>query len=485
MMPAAVSRKMPVQPQSQAKYLLGGAIPCLMGLCAIGLFAALLPWSGWTILSTVAFLGYCAVLAQRAPFTLVLMLDFLFFRLTTLASGIGISMGSFMSEIGLTGQPSAAFTMLAVVYLLFTLAVALIIEKPVSNLVNKHLAGAPNLTKAFWIWPVMSLILLLCAYIFVRGGIQGFPLFTGMDRFIWRGLFDSDRLFGVFFSNRALMGILLGLIWLRSESMVRKVALGTFGVMMFMSFLIGEKFTSIVLMLIGFMLPWLLQYATTNPWRHISRFIAPAALLGTLIVVFTLPAILIAYGYLNNPDEAVDTLLGRMSGQAQLWEAVAQEDPPLLKYDSAVLNLDKRLIFRPDNEVAQVPPFAGIYNLMAAYMPFNAYNSYLIKGISLTMGFEPYILKQYGWLGMFVPLFIAAAVYAFHLIYLGFALATGNVIRLILILKLMVWVMFGLQQGDFWFIISTRNMVLIFIIIAFEIFMNTRHRQGAPKTNGS
>lgn len=459
--------------------LVAGTLPVFAALAAIAICASLMPSFIWSVLSMVAFLAYVAIMAQRAPFSLVLMLDFIFFRFTTLMSGVGISMGSWMTEINLTGQPSAAFPLLAVVYVIFTLIAALIIEKPVRALAEKHLPNAPDFTKQWWLWPLFGVILLVCFYVFLVGARSGFPLFTGMDRFIWRGQFEGDRILGFFFSNRALMGILLGLVWLRSKDVPRHTAAGVFVVMMLISFLIGEKFTSIVLMLIGFMLPWLVNYSLSNPWKNIRTFIMPAAKLGLALTILTIPAVLVSYGWSQNSDAAVDALLQRISGQAQLWEAVAQDNPPLFHYEPANVALDKKLILHPDNDMASEAPFAGIYYLMALYMPLKAYDNYLLKGISLTMGFEPYILKQYGWIGMLLPLALAAAIYAAHLIYLGFALVKHDVIRLMLILKLMVWLNFGLQQGNFWFIISSKNAGVIVLIVLYEVWQNMRAKQRA------
>lgn len=470
-------------PQPQNLFL--GALPFMLSLAAVCLLAALAPHWGWSVVSTGIFLSYIAVYAQRAPFSLALTLDFLFFRLTTLLSGIGISMGSFMSEINLIGRPSAAFPLLALIYVIFSLIAASVLEKPVRNIAAKHLPTAPSLTTKWWVWPMFGFVTLVLLYVIAVGSTRGFPLFTGMDRFIWRGMFEGDRVFGFFFSNRALIGILLGLVWLRSVGPTRLGALGVFLAMLGTSFLIGEKFTSIVLMLIGFILPWLVNHSITNPWQDIRRFLAPTIKIGSLITVLTIPAVLFSYGFGENSEAAVDTLLQRVSGQAQLWEAVSQDNPPLFNYNSAVVALDKKLVRNPDNDLAASPPYAGIYYLMAAYMPLKAFDAYLLKGISLTMGFEPYILTQYGWLGMLLPLAFFAVIYALHLIYLGFALVKADIIRLALILKLMVWVNFGLQQGDFWFIISTRNMSIVVLILIYEVWNRTAQEKITARLSGN
>lgn len=412
----------------------------------------------WLALAYYAALCWFAM--RRFPAAFILLLWFIFARLTTMISGVAIETGGSMPEFMMEGHPTGAFARLAGIYTVGILGATMTL-----NYFMRYIPQFGESRKELpWANPVFALILILCAWAVVIGLKNGFPALENVDRILyWKKI--SSRFFYFFQGNRPIFALLLGLIYGATFGYQKRMALGIFLLVLVLSLLFAEKFTSICMIFFSFAAPAFLRDAAK------LRSLAPRMiLLGGLIAVVTIPAILLAYGAREDAGAALERFKTRATSQAEIWYVADQEQDQAFTLDFQALTHNLRAISSADPEsFAQSPPYLGARYYMAGYLERGRYLHYLDRGVTLTMATEGYLLKMFGWLGMIPPYLLLIAVYCAYQAYLYFAIMTVNPVRVIFAGKLLVWANFSLNQGYFWFLVGVKALALIALIAFAEI----------------
>ncbi len=445
-------------------------------LTLIATAAELAPSWGWAAAAMVHYAALCWFVLKYMPAAFVLLLWFIFLRFTAMISGIAIESGGWMPELLLSGQTTGAFIRLEAVFMVSILFLSWFLTKLIA--IAPRIRSVNPIPFSLWSIGVIGALGLLCLCALFIGLQNGFPAITGVDRILYWQQVDSRFLF-FFLGNRPMFVVFLGLIYAvcRRDSkathpfqgLIMLASLGVFIIILLLSLLFAEKFTSIAMILFSFATPVFLLNE-----KILSRLTSRLLPLGAALVLITTPAILVAYGVFDNPDAAIERLQIRATSQAQLWyiedasgSALLQLDAPKLKHNIAAM------LSRDPESYARNAPYLGARDYMAAYMEVDRYKHYLERGVTLTLASEAYLLKLFGYLGMIVPYAVLLAVYALYCSYFYYAIISANPISLFLAAKLLVWANFGLNQGYFYFVFGFKPLMLLIVIAAFEIGMRT------------
>jgi len=423
----------------------------------------------YSIVAVAIFGVYVIKLSRYCPAAFVLLLVYLFFRFTTLISGVAIELGSEMQELDTWGKATGSTIRLCMVYIAFITAASAVIEAVHIRIrKNSNLISLVETSK--WVPVFFILVSTLTLVMIMKGTEVGFPMFSGMSRLAFREEISS-KLFLLYISNRPIFVALLGLVFATCTGFRRKASLALFMVTMLVSMLFGEKFTSLIILLVFMSTPSLLLSKQLHSLR-LTRLAVPM-LLATML---TIPFILLVYGWNDDPVAAVERLTSRFSGQGQLWFVADRDINSFFLFDQAALlhNL-KSFVALDGGALSNQYPFFGARYFMYNYMNTDLLFLFLeTKALTLTFGFEPYILVTNGWLGQLLPLVLCAAVYALNLAYLNFAIFNANPVSIFLSMKLFIWFNFALQQGELWFMFGLKSLILVSLCVIYERFISGR-----------
>ncbi len=452
------------------------------GLILFSLLAALMvmlavaqaqPSGALAWMALVYYAALCWFVTRYFPAALVLLLWFVFVRLTTMISGVAIETGGYMPEILQAGEATGAFIRLAAVYTAGILGAALFLNALVHRMPGPEREKTETLP---WAGAVFALVAALCGWAFVIGLKNGFPALEGIDRILyWKE--TSSRFLFFFLGNRPVLVLFLGVIFSVTSGRTKYTALGLFCLVMILSLLFAEKFTSICMILFVFVTPVFLGHA--QALRNLSARLIP---LGIVLSAITLPAILLAYGVFNDSAAARERLKARITSQAEIWYVADSEQAELATLDTLSIrkNIAAMISSAPEQH-AQSSPYLGARYYMARYLAPDRYAHYNDRGVTLTMATEGYLLKMFGWLGMLPPYLVLIGVYCLYQAYMYYAVVTHNPLRLVLAGKLLVWANFGLNQGYFWFLIGLKAAALVALIIFAELILYALAARRTPK----
>ncbi|HVY12186.1 MAG TPA: hypothetical protein VHB73_01320, partial [Alphaproteobacteria bacterium] len=251
-----------------------------------------MPVSAW--LALALFAAFLAELSGAAPAAFLMLLPFSILRITELISGIVIEHGALMMETDRVGGPTGAFLRLTLVYILFYAIAAAVIE----FLKKRYLS--PTQQQAFLngtarlplpaVFIMNATIAFGIFYVLMIGWRDGFPLLQGFDRFQFKQ--QADAGFTTFLHSRVLIALYLGLMHAQRRGWFYALF---FAVVIGVSALFGEKFTSIVGLIALFNIPWLLKRRL-----NLTRLLP----IGLLMAAITLPLIFTVYGGWDDPQFA-------------------------------------------------------------------------------------------------------------------------------------------------------------------------------------
>lgn len=424
------------------------------------------PSAIFSVIALFIFAYFCIGLSRHAPASFVLLLTFMFMRVTCLISGISIEYGAEMVELELMGYATGAMLRLVMVYIFFITVGAIVIEifySRFNNLIDNS-SHANELQNKRWVTFLFAAVISLTLIVLIIGAKAGFPILTGMSRLAFREEVGS-KLFLLYISNRKIFILLLGVVFATSMGYQRKLSFALFVTTIFVSILFGDKFTALITTSIYMFTPSLLLSKRLNN-LNLVKLAVPMMLLSIL----TIPIILHVYGWADDPTLAVERLTNRFAGQAQLWFVADSEMNALFAFDlSALLHNIRSFIQLNGFELANTSPYFGARYFMNNFMSDDLLFLFLeTKALTLTMAFEPYILMTNGWLGQLIPLTICATAYALILSYLTYGIFKANPISLFIALKLLIWSGMAVQQGELYFMFGLKFMFVCAIAFAYE-----------------
>jgi hypothetical protein len=454
--------------------LLKSAIYILFSLWILNALSYFSPSPTFSIIAIFLFVFFIERLSKYAPTTFILLLSFVFFRLTCLISGISIEYGAELVELQMMGYATGAMLRLAMVYIFFITISAIVIEWFYYryNAVLDWSFYSSQLQNKKWVSLFFTVVFMATIVALLIGAKAGFPLITGMSRLAFREAVES-KVFLLYISNRQIFILLLGVVYALCIGYKRKVSLVLYLLTIFVAILFGEKFTSLISLSVLMFTPVLLLSKRLYN-LNLTKLVFPIIILSS----FTVPIILYVYGWNEDPIMAVEKLTNRFAGQAQLWFIADSEMSSLFLFDlnSFIHNIDS-FISLNGFELANSPPYFGARYFMYNYMSDDLLFLFLeTDALTLTMAFEPYLLMTNGWVGQLLPLTICAIAYASNLAYLHFSIIKGGFISLFLSVKLLIWSSMAVQQGELYFMFGVKFITVCIIALCYEKFYGNKYK---------
>lgn len=439
---------------------------CLLCLGVLFVLSKFTNISALSISVLLIFSCFCFFILKLLPQSFMLMSFYLFFRITVLFSGVFIEYGAYMIEIASEGVATGAFIRYAMYLIIECLVVLFVLEvnkRPIQSYTKR--VSNIDYTIIFWAFPVL---LALYLYVFIIGLINGFPLFTGIDRFVYR-IEVADFFFNQFIFARLIIGLFLGLMYSTQNKSLQTKSLLFFILTLIISILFGEKFTSLIALIIFFFLPKFIL-SSVNYKNLMGKFL----ILGVLLCVITLPVVLIVYGWNEDSYAALERLNSRVAGQGQTWFITDYYTHELFRFDTneVIANIKATFSLNPDN-IAKQYPYIGIRDLMADNIPTVRLSWYQLFDITLNFGFEAYLLKMFGYLGMIPFVIFYSIVFGLSLRYVYYAIATFSPIHLLFSGRILIWTTFGFQQGDLYYLLGVQVFVFVLIACIYRLFTET------------
>lgn len=438
-------------------------------LMLLNLLSNFFPSELYSIFALIIFGIYLIGMSRYSRVAFILLLSYIFFRVTTLFSTIGIEFGAEMPELDMFGEATGATIRLAIVYVFFITVAAVVIERWY-EVINNTVIRTSVISARVWVSALLFFVILLSFTVLYIGGEVGYPMLTGVSRLAFREDVDS-KIFLLYISNRNIIVVLLGLVIATSSDMRRKISIGCFILILIVSLLFGEKFTSLISMLVFIMTPSLIlnrQLQSFSLTRLIIILIFGAAL--------TVPVILSVYGWSDDPAIAIERLVGRFAGQGQLWYVADRDTGSMFEFDLQAFQHNlKSFSSLNGSELSNVHPHFGAKYFMFKYMNDSLLFLFLeTKALSLTFGFEPYMLVTNGWAGQLLPLTLCAIIYASNLSYLLFGLIKRDPVSVFLAMKIFIWVNIALQQGELWLIFGIKTLLVVVLCFVYERLLSGR-----------
>ncbi len=437
-------------------------IPLVMAAVALNaVVAALAPSWAFALVALIAFTALLVVLYRASPLFVVAVSPVLFFWMTELFSGVFIEAGAYMVETRTMGEATGAFSRLSLLYGL-TLVVGWLTWAAFGSRAERLLRECVRRPRGV---PgediVLAVIALILVIFFGFGLTNGFPLLQGVDRFAYRLSAGSQALIS-FLGNRYIMFALLGLVVAFGR---RNVAAGAlFVALMAISVLYGEKFTSLVVGTLFFAMPLLLRRLGRTgrlPWAKASMAAA-----GLLLVV--LPAILLNYGVLENPDGAVQRLQQRAALQGQLWYLADRDYGQLVAFDAQSISVALRTLVVTADQ-SQFSPAAqqhGMYYVMRPFTDATTMYWTARAGGAFIFAYAPYWLMVGGFLGLFAVYAITIAFSVAVLNFLLVALIDRDAVACAIWVKVATWLLAGFTLGNTFFFFGLET----FLVSAAGVF---------------
>ena len=429
-------------------------LPWIAAAAATCIGAAVAPSPAWALAAFAIFAGFCLTLARRAPATFLLLAPLLVLRLTELGSGVAIESGAAMVETGTIGAPSGAFAHLCLLSLLVILAAAWPIER-------MWLATSERLSQARLDWtdtaPALAIALaallglgsIILAFLAIRHGV---PLIGHIDRFNYLGQLEGTPYRSIMM-NRPVIAPLIGVVIATSRT--RRAGLGLLGWLLLMSVLFGEKFTSLLLIIGGAAAPPLLvRLAQGGRLPRRPLLLAPA-----MFAIISLPAILLAYGAIDDSGAAWRRLGERAAVQGQLWYLADRAGPPR-EVDVPALRADLISWFRPAEQHAErVGPRFGLYYVMARFTPTHRLKVAERGGTGFVFALHPYLLLAGGVVGLLLGTLMIMLTQGWALALLVRSLVAGRWLAALAFGRVINSCYASMATGYLWNIFGVKTLV--------------------------
>lgn len=459
----------------------------LVFLCFVALAGAASLFGGHTLFSVIAlglFVVFVGFYARGYPYTTILFFPILFLWFTMYLSGILLDQHAYLPELGTVSDVTSSTVRLSFFYIIFMVVLAIVVEPRVkkfngaqSHLITTYL----NPHTSWWTWVVFGLLGGLILGLILLGLNNGFPLFTQTDRFNFRAEQAQGFIFNTYLRQRDFLALLLGCIFTHAVALRKNSAIVGIFALIGISVLFAEKFASLITMLSFFSMPILIDKVRKTPiipWNKLLKI----SLLAFGLLCLTVPIVVYIYAGELGAELGWEKFVTRAASQAQLWYIVDSDVQDLFRFDYTPLREELRVMFIPNEplrirDVMQYP-YGGMYHMMITYMPNSLLIDFADRGIALVMGMEAYLLKLFGWVGVWPVLAFVAAVYGGYLLYLGWSIVTIDPVRMFIAINLVGFATFAIRMGDMWMLFGLGSLRFATLAVVYEIIKS----QNAKKT---
>lgn len=431
------------------------------GALAYGSVAFPSAWWGYAVLLT--FLSMCLGLLRYSPATFLLTVPLLANRITEFISGAAIEGGAYMVETTTYGQPTGAFARLLLIYLAFFFVATITIESGWPRL-RVAFADAPSrwVKQAPLIWAGLLLFAIASSLYLIRLGINnGFPLFQHIDRFVYLAKVDSP-IYTAFLRNRLVAVPFVGALFAVPKYRLRALVFLVW--LLATSIIFGEKFGSLLMIISVFSIPAGLVHIANDRPIPLRR----VAMLSGAIVVVTIPAVLVAYGALENFAAAKQRYEQRVALQGQLWYVADNKYLAFARFDDQALAADvASWVTLDEQDSRSAGTRYGLFYVMSRFTDSRTLGYTMEGGNGFVFSLYPYLLIASGVLGVLIVSTIIAIYHALLMRFLALSFAGSNWIAAIAFGRVMSSI-YGLYAGGFLYNIFGLKSLATF---AFGLFI--------------
>lgn len=419
--------------------------------------------------AALIFLWLLMLVVRLSTAAFILLLPVILTRTATMISLGVIEAGTYMPEVnraGEAGDASASFVAFTCIFFLSFTFVFRLFEARVTAF-----ARSPLLDQivALLGWPIVILAMAICALAYLSGLESGFPLLSGVDRFLYRREYGSPLVLDLLDYKFLLAGLLGSVAFAQRYAPVLKAS-AKLTVLLFTAlyFLFGDKFFTILAEVAFFLMPLLLQRQAT-----LGRTLVRMAPLALALVSATSAATLYIYsGYGRLPLDRTIVLVGeRIAGQGELW-FVASHDA------RRMTNWDEHLVQRYQLALRdKAPPRAAFANgvetfyFIDRYAPPKLARAFRKSGgwVQLTMGAEAMALVMFGFWGVAAVMAILGVMLGVAALYLRRAFASAFPVSLLFAVWAYLQVYFCAQQASLWSVAAPGQVKRLVLFAALEI----------------
>ena len=437
-------------------------------------FAIVLLWPNLvcSYVATGLFALVLILLFRLDSIAMWLLLPFVIAQVSVMVSLNVIEAGSYMVEMGEAGHPStaaASFGLYSTVLLLTSVLTLRRLRRPAEReggLAADPAAGAHVLFQ----WAMVCVALLSVGYLLLAGLRTGFPLLSGMDRFVYRRLY-ADILTVNILDLKITPPIVLGaLAAFADRSSIRRLGFAAFIALLGLSFLYGEKFFIILVSVGSFIVPFIIR----NPQSTARLLGRLAPLIAVAVGCVAAVTFLIYSDYGARGTEATLARLGdRVGGQGQLWFVAVEHASRWIHLDTDLLYQNLANLVAPNPQDYAFEHHLAVLHFIYHYSPPAMFRSFQHNAgfVTATMGFEAYGLVMFGYVGLLVQMILTGIFLGWLLGYLHRAIAQGAIFTVLLPAFLLTQTVKLLSQGTLYILLSLSvcKAYAAFLILQFLV----------------
>ena len=465
-----------------------GVLALLALMVANAALAVAAPHPVWPLLGMGLFLCAAARLLALVPAGAVMLAPFVVLHAAMLLSLLVIEGGAFMKEMGTAGHASPAGAAFVLCSALFLGSAALVFAR----FERRHAArpqpraGMSAAQRQLLCAAGLGAGAAVVAWLALKGLRVGFPLLTGMDRFVFRA-YGADTLTLNLLNLKYVLAALLGCnaVW-APGAWWRRAHHGVFGGYVLVSFLFGDKFFIILMATCFYAMP----FAVAHPVGIAGR-VRRAAPLGLLALVCASLVTYFIYSAHGQLDVALtlERLRERVAGQGQLWFLAVRDSSALMRLEVQEMGLNlANLVARPPADFTfehRLAPF----HFVERYTPAVMYQAMVNIGgiVTPTMVFEAYALVLGGYVGLSLMLLAAGTWTGWLAHRLHRAMAGGNPVEVMLPAFAMFQTIVLMSQGTLHSLLSLSAFKAYGAFLALQWLVGAwlRHGRVTPALQGA
>lgn len=402
------------------------------------------------------------VLFKHYPIQASLSSYLIVLAVTGFVAGIGIESGAYLSEVDAFGVAGYSFSKLFIFYFLFFCffvfgCKGIDDKKPNAPIFLKS-------SKAVWVGVLISAITVLSG---LGAGLDsGFAYIEEVNRYAIRSEAEgvSAFLFNFYLNNRVFLAIFLGACIYSVSIYVRYVAIILIGFSVILSVLHGEQFMATVQLCLTVLIPIVLIQKSRDAINY--KVVSAILILSTVIGFFS-----IYFAYLAQGFDAELMFSDRLLLQSQVWYVIDRDAGPFSPPSVGGWGAFQRVVLSLfDSEAPSYlnsfDKISGLREVMYSYGIPELVETMSERNVTFTMG-------QMGipvyWFGKVLGLaFICATGLLLGKIckWLVSSIFFGGFFSIWIAAKIYSNSMFGIQQGEYWYLFSVRAL---FFIMAFLV----------------
>jgi hypothetical protein len=405
-----------------------------------------------------------------------IFLPFIINRLSVSISLIFVEFGAFIPELGIDGRAgvaSATYVFYSAIFFLFSVFFFKALTRKSKNAPRNQTALVFGRLGLIMALGIVAVELLVIVYLLAYGASTGFPLLSGVDRFVYRRYYGSVLFLNVI-NLKFIFAIFLGFVCfsLRVWSPLKQACWAIFITQNALFFLFGDKFFTIASNAAFFFVPYLVERRIS-----IGKIVFAAAPFALFLVglLFSVTYYIYSDGFKQSSYQTFERLGERMTAQSELWFIANDDSPSLANWDGNLLSKQLDSFWSTDPDTHTFEAGLGTFYFAWKYSPMRLAISMMNNAgtTSFTMGWEPLGLVMFGYIGLGVLMIGTAFVVALGASYLKWAIASKSPISIVIASYVIVQILYMTNQGTPFVVFNIMRIktALIFIVLEFLVFL--------------